>query len=241
MGVIDPSGLWGEYVHRQLTTWWAKYVAGYPHVAAIAIGNADNGCDSGKTGPLRDVSYHLDRGGTLPKQWHPLFNGVVNQMGLVRARITDSRIRHFFEHLTQALAAIRPDVDDPQKAAYHLGMALHPLQDWVAHGDHAWTNPGRIGEYHNKRSPQREFGNQRHYPDDPKLDAVGGCDGRPEGRAIKTAMVNGGTAVRTYAIYERGTKRLNLTRKLTLSVLEYFQNAVRTYGGPKSKAYFLDR
>jgi RHS repeat-associated protein len=234
----DPSGLWGEDVHRDLTAWWAQYLIGYPETAAIAIGAADEGCDHGKTGPLpkQDQSYHFDRGGTMPTKWRQLFNALVTQMGLQGTRQTDSRFRHFFENLSQALNAIRPSVDDPRKATYHLGMALHPLQDWVAHGDHGWTNPGSIGEPHNSRSPQKD---DWYLVDNRRLDASGACDGRPAGRALRVVVVNGGMAVRDFALYEPGHKRLDLTRELTTGVLEYFLNAVRANGGRKSKAYFL--
>ena len=235
---IDPLGLWGDDVHGDLTTWWAWLVAGYTYQSAKAIGDADIAVDAGGTGPMpwQDQSYHFDRGGPAAGPW---FNTMVSRWGLQGARNTDSRFSHFYTHLFRAIAAIKCPPDNPQLAAQELGTALHPLQDWVAHGDHAWTNPGAIGEIHNSRSPQRKFGKPGNYPDDKTLDALKGRHGRPEGRAVKIVTIRAGMAVRDYALYTKGRQRLDLTRTMTLGVLEYFKTQVELYGGPKSKTYFL--
>ena len=203
----DPSGLWGDNIHSSATAGWAQTAANYPAEAAGAVGSADAAVDSGGTGPMpwQDQSYHFNRN----------LNGG-----------NDTRMDHFQEHFNKAAEACLPKTDDPQTAAKELGTALHPLQDWVAHGDHCMTNPGSIGEVHNSRSPQTEFGDPSGYPDDPTLDAKGGPDGRPAGLAIKTIIVNGGMAVRDYAIYERGTKRLHLTADITIARLNEFRNGI---------------
>jgi len=92
---------------------------------------------------------------------------------------------------------------------------------------------------HNQHSPQEErWGEVTGYPDHAGLDARGGPDGRPAGNALHTVMVKRGTSVRLYAIYEPGTKRIRLTKDLTVETLKEFREHVRKEAGCLCKQYF---
>ena len=146
----------------------------------------------------------------------------------------DSRLMHFVEHTIRARVACTPNVDDPNEAAKQLGTGLHPLQDWVAHGDYGIRMPGAIYIQHNSMSPQHDYGDPGAYPDSPGLDAVGG----PDGRAAGAAMHYINNAGFDYAIYKRGTQRLRLTKAKTDNALTSFWNWVKANGGCKCKKYF---
>ena len=211
---LDFLGLWGTDIHKQATEQWAKET-NYPDAAADRIGEADEAVDGGWRGggkgwaPWGDQSYHFDRN---------------------KGKGADTRLEHYAEHLKRAKEACSAPRDDPEEAAGELGTALHPRQDWVAHGDYGFTDDGAIwfDGVHNKNSPQaKTWGDVSHYPDNPQLDAVGGPDGRPAAPAMRTKMIKFGMAVREYAIYEHGTKRMQLTRRMTIEALREFADHVR--------------
>jgi len=170
---VDPQGLWGSDVHNDLTSQWAKN-EGYPQTAASAVGSWDEDVDGSAVswGPgwapiIGDQSYHFNRN---------LGGG------------PDSRLQHHTEHFLEARYACnwkRDRRDDPEEAVKQLGISLHPLQDWVAHGDYGVADTvsnGGIWVHHNKNSPQTPLAGKptlSSYPDDPDLDAVGGPNGRP--------------------------------------------------------------
>ncbi len=209
-GTIDPTGLWGENVHRQATEMRAINL-GYPLTAAGAIGEADIGVDGGATSvsPISgDQRYHFDRN---------------------RGSGPDTRMQLFQHHLRLAKKACTwrgAEVrrDDPGTAVNQLGTALHPYQDWVAHGDYGFYDLGEIVAIHNEWSPQRDFGFwESSYPDLVHLDAVNGPSGRPAGRAMHTILTPGGLHTRLYAIYARGNVRYRLTDRMTRDVLRDFE------------------
>ena len=70
------------------------------------------------------------------------------------------------------------------------------------------------------------------YPDNVGLDAVDGPDGRPARLAMQAVIVNLGVSVREYAIFQRGTKRINLTRRMTAATLTEFRNCVKQNAVP---------
>jgi len=124
--------------------------------------------------------------------------------------------------------------DLPEQAAEELGTALHPLQDWVAHGDFGLRMQPRIWVIHNMASPQRDFGDPGAYPDAPWLDAVGSPDGRPAGAAIRYI----GYSVIDYAIFTPGLRRRMLTKEQTVSALTAYRAYVVVQGGCNCKRYF---
>ena len=238
---IDILGLWNANVHNIMTRDWAR-ANHYPPDAAKAIGNADNAVDGGVLGvgkgwgPWGDQSYHFNRS---------LGGG------------DDSRLRHNTEHLAKAEAACNMATDDPKEAAYQLGTALHPLQDWVAHGDYFIKWEGPVTSVHNAFTLQNYIPlgiGATDAPDDVKLDAVGGPDGtpapdgRPAGAAVQYYRLAGPVTRRgdppaqgmlvDYAIYKVGGLRLAKTEVLTVGNLKSFRDYVEANGGCKCKHYF---
>ena len=213
---VDILGLWNADIHHAATKRWA-IAGGYPETAAEAVGAADESVDGlgvGGTGPVPwgDLSYH--------------FNRNLNGGG-------DSRLLHWVEHDGKARALCAKTVDNPTAAAQQLGISLHPLQDWVAHGDY-FIKSSSILEIHNASSPSKYnvFGTPTDYPDSPGLDAVGSSDGRAAGAAMH--YIGG----HDYAIYKRGTERLKLTKTKTDNALNSFRNYIKVNGGCNCKKYF---
>ena len=223
---FDILGLWGTSVHLVATRDWARGL-GYPSTAAEAVGQADEAVDGGKAGAgtgfspyIGDQRYHFDRNKGV---------GV------------DSRIQLYREHLKAAQEACTAPVDDPINAAAQLGTALHPYQDWVAHGEYGIYDDGEIFDRHNSRSTQAEtWGEKWRYPDNVRLDAVNGPNGRPAGLAMHVITVNLGVSVREYAIYQPGTRRISLTRDMTTGTLKEFRDHVKKSAVPacKCRKYF---
>ena len=211
---FDILGLWDSDVHQFATTRWAKNI-GYPDQAANIIGAADESIDHGPTTSVGgDQSYHFNRN--------------------IRGG-SDTRLDHFSEHIANAKRLCTSSQNDsPKEAAIELGKALHPLQDWVAHGDFGLGMHPSVWAIHNMFSPQRDFGKSSSYPDMTWLDAVGSLDGRPAGAAIQYI----GSSVIDYAIFTPGIRRWKLTKEKTESALEEFRNYVNINGGCKCKQFF---
>ncbi|MDD2285786.1 MAG: hypothetical protein PHQ11_10355, partial [Paludibacter sp.] len=164
------------------------------------------------------------------------------------------RLDHYAEHLQNAkwyCSGKMLSYENPELAAMELGTALHPLQDWVAHGDY-FVDVLIVSYFHNQTSPQREFGPPSSYPDNPLLDAMGDPDGRPTERAKRRKIISqtsgvgfGGVPAISpisveYIEYGMGSKRFNLTKQRTLSVLKDFREHLKEYGGFDCKCYFLN-
>ena len=221
VSAYDILGLWGTDIHYIATKRWA-IADSYPQDAADTVATADDGVDGGFTNPifpwpLGDQSYHFNR--------NPSGQG-------------DSRLLHWVDHDGKARAACAKSVDNPILAANQLGVSLHPLQDWVAHGDY-FVKYALILEIHNASSPSKYnlYGSPSDYPDAPNLDAVGSPDGRAAGAAMHYFRDSSNQG-HDYAIYQHGTKRLILTKSKTDSALNSFRNYVKVNGGCKCKKYF---
>ncbi len=218
---IDIKGLWSSDVHYGYTKSWALSLQ-YAEDSAVAIAQADEDVDKGATSfvPISgDQRYHFNRNGSGK----------------------DSRMMLYEEHFRRAKEACSDnDQEDPKTAAKELGTALHPYQDWVAHGDYGKYDEGHVFTIHNQYSPEKynDWGNPIGYPDNVNLDAVNGPNGRPAGGAMHPVTTNFGLSVRLYAVYERGTKRFRLTRKMTLDALKEFKKFIEKEGGCKCKNYF---
>lgn len=224
---FDINGLWGADVHYDYTRQWAQFACDYPNLAAVAVAAADEAVDGPQPGgigyfPWGDQSYHFNRstGGE------------------------DSRLKHTSEHFRTAEdnCTWSKRNDNPEEAAKQLGTALHPLQDWVAHGDYFIHYQGAIMEVHNVTSPQElpsGWPDKTSLPDTTWLDAVGSPDGRAAGAAMHLVTSDITGAQRSeYAIYTYGTRRLNLTGQLTREKLDSFRSYVKEHGGCKCKKFF---
>ena len=236
IGNVDYFGQWSSDVHKDKTIVWASALY-FAEDAAKAIGEADNAVDGLSGGKswapwIGDQSYHFNRnpgGGT------------------------DSRMQHNAQHEQNAVYActIAAGNDDPKKAAEELGTALHPLQDWVAHGDFSIKWGGPITAVHNAYSLQKDipYGVPAfRAPDDTRLDAVGpdgtmDPDGRaagavmqyynlpqPTGRPIDGPPTGSGMLV-DWAQFKVGGLRLAKTEQLTTQHLRSFREYVKLFGG----------
>jgi hypothetical protein len=236
---IDILGLWNSDVHRDRTIEWAT-AQHYLEDAARAIGDADTAVDAilGGTSPspwIGDLSYHFNRN---------LGGG------------TDSRLQHTANHEERARDACSARHDDPQEAALQLGTALHPLQDWVAHGDFFIRWDGPITAFHNAYSTQNDLGEATwRAPDDPALDAVGPHgemepDGRAAGVALQYRYVGRGPGPKRgdppspgmrvdFALFTPGHRRIDRTQELTTQHLMSFRDYVEQFGGCRCRRYFL--
>ena len=215
---FDILGMWGADIHDGATRDWAKDVS-YTPAAAIAIGKADIGVDSDYTTfTFSDKNW----------SWH--FNR--SPRGAM-----DSRLKHFQDELNKAKACCnwkKNGKDDWEGAAKHLGTALHPLQDWVAHGDFnrrseapniaAVMFDDKLMYAHNQITKQKGMGWKE--VDDPNYDFKG-----PHGRATINVLIIGKiTMYRDFLYYgyvTQGRKRFNLTRHLTQNVFTKFQKFVK--------------
>jgi RHS repeat-associated protein len=213
---FDVLGLWWSNIHHDATKRWA-IADGYPSDAAETIATWDELVDHGINAPwpiFGDQSYHFNR----------------NRFGG-----PDTRLVHYTDHLGTAKRFCTASLgyDLPVPAAMQLGTGLHPLQDWVAHGDFG-MHMDSIYVVHNGFSPQKEYGSPGDYPDMTWLDAVG----TPDGRATSAVIHVINNAGFDYARFEPGIKRWTLTKQLTDSALAEFLGHVRNYGGCKCKSYF---
>jgi RHS repeat-associated protein len=212
---IDPKGLWGWDVHYLQTRMWAA-MEGYQSAAEIAVADADNGVDVllGPTGYGDYVGqrYHFDRS----------FGGV------------DSRLERWSYHFSEAKFwcdwRLRRDV--PALAALNLGMALHPQQDWVAHGEYGITS-WPLALWHNAASTQIAYGPPNAYPDRPDLDAVGGPRGRPAGPAMVDDY--------TVATYAPGSQRIAWTESLSRGTFSTYLEHIKDRSQPcgECRRFFL--
>jgi RHS repeat-associated protein len=216
----DVLGLWGPSVHYGLTVTWASQV-GVDPTQSHNIGVADNGIDAvydvgGILSPIRNDNW----------SWH--FN---------RSLGSDSRLQHRAEEVTKAKQYCSQTTDDPYTAAAFLGRALHPDQDWVAHGDfnRVREEPSLTGYlYLEKEFYIHNFDALSHTvglygpgdPDNPEMDANG-----PEGRATIETLKPGhhfwNNDQAYWTGFHGGHRRITLTERRTKSLLADFQGHVR--------------
>jgi RHS repeat-associated protein len=212
--LVDLLGLWGEEVHYRRTKEWIVQ-EGLSVEIAEAIARADNGVDE-----LFDPTEITNANWS----WH--FN---------RSLAGDSRLEHRDQAVALARKLCTGARDEVAAAAVYLGRALHPLQDWVAHGDfnrmtEAPTLSG-VG-----------FPETRHYwhnwekgvvgngstgePDDPELDSDGAF-GRPTiGTMHLGKTLSNGDSV-YWAGFHRGNQRIDFTESITKRLVDDFRAYVR--------------
>ena len=234
LSAYDFLGLWKEDIHRDRTTQWATEVGIY-WVQAHNIGIMDNAIDTihnpgDRTHPITDANW----------SWHFDSSSSGNESD-------DSRLKHRSEEVARAKQMCTNPTDAAFTAAAFLGFALHPLQDWVAHGDfnRRLETPTLTGV---------GFPEIRHYwhnwdagangasslvaankPDDATLDADGT---EIDGRAVFLGgELHFGTELsnrdRTYwTTFHTGSRRITKTEQLTKDLLSDFQNYVRANSKP---------
>jgi RHS repeat-associated protein len=227
----DKLGLWGPDTHLTRTRQWAGDL-GYAESGRDLVAYSCNDVDSGTTSPIYgDQSYHFDRP----------FGG------------PDSRLKHRDDHLSWAKKhctwSSTTHLDAPGTAGRQLGFALHPTQDYVAHGDYGKFISGFITVPHNyfgPTSPDAQGVSPTKLPDMWGLDAKNSADGRPAGSAVwpeyHTWIIWGGGVNTMQAEYETGDKRKHLTESMSKSVLQKFIDHVRAHARPcgRCRRYFLN-
>ena len=154
----------------------------------------------------------------------------------------DSRFTLRDRMLNMAKDACNSRSDDPDQAAQYLGWALHPDQDWVAHGDYnrKWDAPLLVGVgFPESLYYWHNFGDEGvggFRPDDPELDANGSIDGRPTIEAMRASlrgsyggfrMLSNGDLV-YWVTYHYGHQRIDLTKDRTIKILKDFQSYVKS-------------
>ena len=239
---IDGFGLWGKSVHRDKTVEWAHYELSMPKSGAKRIGKADNDVDS--KWPPTTIS---------DSTWQYHFN---------RSTGVDSRL--LLSSSWQYVAEWMCDWthggnDDWKKAGTWMGYSLHPLQDWVAHGDYnnkatmpnpsAWptwtTGFSKFDLIHNNNAG---YSGDTKDPDDETKDALQGpswttvaINGRPIISGMKVGKTWPGAGTTYWAKYTGGTLRIGLTESLTEQRLGQFMDYVDQWAKPcgKCRKYFL--
>jgi RHS repeat-associated protein len=233
----DKYGLWTETVHNGMTRTWAT----------VLLISADTAETIGVNDNLVDVTYDPTIIDDAHWSWHFNRSPFLGE---------DSRIIHKNEMLAKAKERCANAKDQPALAAAALGMALHPLQDAVAHGDY---NRNRIWEapslnlaaltgwheeaYYWHNYGQNPVGTLIGYflgvgsgsdPDNPNLDAVGGdaygvatMETALSTSSLRFKVLSNGDFV-YYTPYSSGSKRIRRTQNLTEEFLSEFQDYVLT-------------
>lgn len=226
---IDLFGLWLTDVHKDLTITWATTDLRMPTSGSVMIGEKDDYVDT-KWNPNfiseENWQYHFNR---------YLFGG-------------DSRIVKSDEWFKEACRKCNSrsfaGSDDWKGAAEAMGYSLHPIQDYVAHGDFnrksEMPDPSyadRLHLWHNYDAP----GHHQQDVDNKDMDALvrpswetTTGNGRPELWAMEKGgpLHNGGFTYWCKFAYGHGRKRLQMTQNLTETRLSAFMNFVETHSKP---------
>ena len=124
-----------------------------------------------------------------------------------------------------------------------MGYALHPLQDFVAHGDfNRWRESpyassairDSIKYIHNTLTPQA--GRGYNSVDDPNLDSEG-SDGRATFSVLQFATITSVGDWLFWARFNPGTSRIQFTERITLNRLREFMEHVRQNAAPCGQCY----
>jgi len=197
---VDVLGEWNSDVHNDMTREWAKKV-GAKNEAATLLGIWDNDVDT---------AYNP----TWNKSWH---------FGATRKKLTAEYVQKAKDNCDAAKKA-----DYPYLASKDLGYALHPLQDWWAHGDY----PGApmVHNIRGKITPDvPPTISPWQYPDRIDLDAKT-LDGRPTGDYVRR---------RNKTIYIKGENRIKGTQRDTETAIKGYLEWLRINGSCKCKSFFL--
>jgi RHS repeat-associated protein len=236
---IDALGLYGPNVHRMMTTQWAEAL-GMTAWAADAVGVADNAIDSNDG--TNWWPYGLFGG---DQAWH--FNRSAGA-GDTRLGLSHMMLMRAMETCTVADRDARPEngYGLPWNAATYLGYALHPTQDFWAHGDFSKGPQDIIGSASVWVSHGYDY-------DTWGMDAVGTQEGVaafPDGRApqVFTTTLHvygpGGMPVAvteedSWKSWQPGQRRNAGVRADTQRIITQFLDVARTRGNCACRRYFL--
>ena len=237
LSTCDVLGLWGASIHNAATTRWAQQM-GIEASTAAAIGAADNQVDT---------DHNPKFIGNDNWSWH--FN---------RSWSGDSRFDHRDQELKLARVQCNDRVDNPVEAAKHLGTALHPDQDWVAHADYNriqdTPNAGLVNfngdnplEYKHNWVYGGMGNGSSDWPDDENLDADGSTDGRASINALahspgRVRVVLGNGDILYGISYHPGLQRFKMTMDRTKEWIGQFQAYLETqHKACKCRKMFLGK
>jgi len=219
---LDSHGLWGSDTHYVRTVFWAYEENEMLPWAAEWVGWWTNNVDVWKN-PFTTVrailGWHFDTEGiTEPDPfWGP----------------TDSRYLHAEEEFCKAISwcedAKGQDLETKREyvrnAIEHLGKALHPVQDFVAHGTwQPWVTLRHLLPFHpfGKEGTDTWGLDFKYVPPT----AITGDDGilRDWDHLPGWPLWPFGDPKRPPPYFESGPKRSKRTKKMTLDYLDRFKN-----------------
>ena len=216
---------------------WAREVPGmvnFSEVAAKRLGEASIGVDSNYS------PYILEE-----TNWSC---GAIWGKG-------DSRYEWF--ELQMSLAKLACDwvanrKDDWETAVFELGEGLHPMQDWVAHGDfnryietpqmsNVWWPFNQLEYAHNWFSDQELDVGSTAVVDRRDYDVVNGPDGRATIGNMRLMKTRSNGDKLYMATFVKGSRRLELTKTMTIGAIQEFQRFVeqRSKSCGKCREHFL--
>ena len=215
----DASGLWGADIHATRTAQLALFRTFMRPRHAATVGAHDLAVDSIHSPITTDrgeLGWHFDTEGIteLNPTWGP----------------TDSRFIHAEEELQAGIDACLnhgPNIDDTVAAALErLGYALHPVQDWYAHGTwKPWPTFWHWYPWHPAGSdnPALDF--------DPRVGGipvpVPGAGPVTDGILRDWDLYNGPPSWWSWDWFHPGMRRIDGTVERTTLYLQRFRNGVR--------------
>ena len=202
---LDPQALWTHDTHYFRTILWAYKENLMLAWAAERVGYWNNYVDTWKnpvTFNKETLGWHFDTGGVteLNPAWEP----------------TDSRYCHTQDELQEAISICKSGKwedrhEIAREALEHLGKALYPLQDWVAHGTwKPWTT-------------------MWHFPFHPSGTDRWGWDFKfaEDGILRDWDLYGGRPTMWPWGLFKRGNLRSKLTKERTIRYLNFFRNEIK--------------
>lgn len=204
VAALDPNGLWENDTHYTRIYSWARNDNRMKEWAARQVAFSDNDVDP----PWYEWPFHT----TIANlSWH--FD-ILHNANLAWAN-SDSRFVHAERELATAITICggsKVDCSTVRLVAAHIGMALHPVQDWFAHGTWDPTTP-RL--------------NWRMHP--PETDDAD-RDYRHTADRILRDQVRHGFPAHPVPLFQTGSARIIGTKHRTLEYLARFKNSLNKQG-----------
>jgi len=232
----DPTGKWEADVHEKLTSTWAQEKPILMRKKAADLVGRKNIETDGDYGRGVAHQFVFGRG----RGWSPATGDQSRHLDR-NPYGRDTRRQWVDFELPTAIQACSGSSSDPEKAAVHLGRALHSIQDYWAHGDYS---KGTTGAWTPHFSKYDVWG----------YDAVGEQDGvraHSDGRAPqvfrdRTVTLRYGRVVRVkeevrWESWVRGSMRQRGTRDDSKRIMEDFIKSIRKNGSLKCRCFFLGK